>query len=60
MVGGGLFPDRERYRADGNGELGRTTYLYLPTCPNTYSHVIPDLRRDAASRLEDLLGERDR
>jgi integrase len=27
---------------------------------NTYSHVIPDLRRDAAHRVEELLGERDR
>lgn len=27
---------------------------------NTYSHVIPDLRRDAARRMEDLLGERER
>jgi integrase len=27
---------------------------------NTYNHVIPDLRRDAARRLEELLGESDR
>jgi len=27
---------------------------------NTYSHVIPDLRRDAARRMEELLGERER
>ena len=27
---------------------------------NTYSHVIPDLRRDAAKRMQDLLQERDR
>jgi len=25
---------------------------------NTYSHVIPDLRRDAAQRMDDLLHER--
>lgn len=26
---------------------------------NTYSHVIPDLRRDFARRMEELLGERE-
>jgi integrase len=36
----------------GHSQIGLTM--------NTYSHVIPDLRRDAARRLEELLGERDR
>jgi integrase len=27
---------------------------------NTYSHVIPGLRRDAADRMQDLLGDRER
>jgi hypothetical protein len=27
---------------------------------NTYSHVIPELRRDAADRMDDLLAERER
>ena len=27
---------------------------------NTYSHVIPELRRDAADRMDDLLNDRDR
>jgi integrase len=26
---------------------------------NTYAHVIPELRRDAAERMETLLNERD-
>lgn len=36
----------------GHSQIGLTM--------NTYSHVIPDLRRDEARRLEDLLEERDR
>jgi integrase len=36
----------------GHSQIGLTM--------NTYTHVIPDLRRDAARRLEGLLGERDR
>jgi integrase len=36
----------------GHSQIGLTM--------NTYSHVIPDLGRDAARRLEELLGERDR
>ena len=36
----------------GHSQIGLTM--------NTYSHVIPDLRRDAARRLEELLSERDR
>ena len=36
----------------GHSQIGLTM--------NTYSHVIPDLRRDAARRLEELLAERDR
>jgi integrase len=27
---------------------------------NTYSHVIPELKREAAQRMEDLIDERDR
>ena len=27
---------------------------------NAYSHVIPDLRRDAAKRMQDLLQEQER
>ena len=27
---------------------------------NTYSHVMPDLRRDAAQRMQDLLQEHER
>jgi integrase len=26
---------------------------------NTYSHVIPDMRRDAAQRMQDLLQDRE-
>ncbi len=36
----------------GHSQIGLTM--------NTYSHVIPDLRRDAADRIEDLLRDRDR
>jgi integrase len=36
----------------GHSQIGLTM--------NTYSHVIPDLRRDAAQRMQDLLGERAR
>lgn len=36
----------------GHSQIGLTM--------NTYSHVIPDLRRDAAQRMQDLLGDRDR
>jgi integrase len=36
----------------GHSQIGLTM--------NTYSHVIPDLRRDAAKRMQDLLQERDR
>jgi integrase len=36
----------------GHSQIGLTM--------NTYSHVIPDLRRDAAARMQDLLGDRDR
>ena len=36
----------------GHSQIGLTM--------NTYSHVILDLRRDAARRLEELLRERDR
>lgn len=36
----------------GHSQIGLTM--------NTYSHVIPDLRRDAAQRMEELLGDRDR
>jgi integrase len=34
----------------GHSQIGLTM--------NTYSHVIPDLRRDAADRMQDLLAER--
>jgi integrase len=27
---------------------------------NTYSHVIPELRREAADRMDDLLNDHDR
>ena len=27
---------------------------------NTYSHVIPELKRDAAQRMEELIGDRER
>ena len=27
---------------------------------STYTHVVPDLRKDAAARLESLFGERER
>jgi integrase len=36
----------------GHSQIGLTM--------NTYSHVIPDLRSDAAQRMQDLLRERDR
>jgi integrase len=36
----------------GHSQIGLTM--------NTYSHVIPDLRRDAADRMQDLLGGRER
>ena len=36
----------------GHSQIGLTM--------NTYSHVIPDLRRDAALRIEELLTEHDR
>src|SRR5713226_6368859 len=36
----------------GHSQIGLTM--------NTYSHVIPDLRRDAADRMQDLLGDRGR
>lgn len=36
----------------GHSQIGLTM--------NTYSHVIPDLRRDAARRLQELLGEQER
>jgi integrase len=36
----------------GHSQIGLTM--------NTYSHVIPDLRRDAAIRIEELLREPDR
>jgi integrase len=36
----------------GHSQIGLTM--------NTYSHVIPDLRRDAADRMQDLLGDRER
>ena len=36
----------------GHSQIGLTM--------NTYSHVIPDLRRDAAQRMQDLLQERER
>lgn len=36
----------------GHSEIGMTM--------NTYSHVIPELRRDAADRMEDLLNSTDR
>jgi len=36
----------------GHSEIGMTM--------NTYSHVIPQLRRDAANRMEDLLNSPDR
>ena len=32
----------------GHSDIGMTM--------NTYSHVIPELRRDAADRMDDLLG----
>jgi integrase len=35
----------------GHSQIGLTM--------NTYSHVIPELRREAASRMDDLLNERD-
>jgi integrase len=36
----------------GHSQIGLTM--------NTYSHVIPDMRRDAAQRIEDLLQEQER
>ena len=36
----------------GHSQIGLTM--------NTYSHVIPDLRRDAAQRMEDLISENSR
>jgi len=36
----------------GHSQIGLTM--------NTYSHVIPDLRRDAASRMEELIQEKSR
>ena len=36
----------------GHSQIGLTM--------NTYSHVIPDLKRDAADRMEDLIGDRSR
>src|SRR5712691_1785309 len=36
----------------GHSQIGLTM--------NTYSHVIPDLRRDAADRMQDLLGRHER
>ena len=36
----------------GHSQIGLTM--------NTYSHVIPDLRRDAAQQMQDLLQEPDR
>jgi integrase len=36
----------------GHSDMGMTM--------NTYSHVIPELRRDAADRMDDLLGGRER
>jgi integrase len=35
----------------GHSQIGLTM--------NTYSHVIPDLRQDAADRIDQLLGERE-
>jgi len=35
----------------GHSQIGLTM--------NTYSHVIPDLRRDAAHRMQDLLHEQE-
>jgi integrase len=35
----------------GHSQIGLTM--------NTYSHVVPDLRKDAATRMQDLLQERD-
>jgi hypothetical protein len=35
----------------GHSQIGLTI--------NTYSHVIPDLRSDAARRMQDLFQERD-
>jgi hypothetical protein len=34
----------------GHSQIGLTM--------NTYSHVIPDLRREAAGRMDDLIKER--
>jgi integrase len=36
----------------GHSQIGLTM--------NTYSHIIPDLRKDAAKRMQDLLQERER
>jgi integrase len=36
----------------GHSDIGMTM--------NTYSHVIPELRREAADRMDDLLGGRER
>jgi hypothetical protein len=36
----------------GHSQIGLTM--------NTYSHVIPDLRRDAAHRMQELLSDRER
>jgi len=36
----------------GHSQIGLTM--------NTYSHVIPDLRRDAALRMEELIAEPER
>jgi len=35
----------------GHSQIGLTM--------NTYSHVIPDMRRDAAQRMQDLLQDRE-
>ena len=36
----------------GHSEIGMTM--------NTYSHVVPELRRDAAARMDDVIRERQR
>ena len=36
----------------GHSQIGLTM--------NTYSHVIPDLRRDSADRMEELIQDRSR
>jgi integrase len=50
LLGQGVSP-RVVMDVLGHSEIGMTM--------NTYSHVIPELRRDAADRMDALISERD-